>query len=357
MLKEKNKDLVLLKTILWVYIILCIVIAGLNYGYVKSAPESVAEFIASAWHFYENWIKTLFIIIASVLTLRIIKKSKRTTMRKRNLTGFIIAALVVHIFTPFLLNNNELYFFAMPLPWTTTPLQLLHEGSSFYASRFPLWGAAGVASAMVFYVVATSIVILGTLLLGRRWQCSTICLFNGFASEVFEPAFPLIGRRKKPRVKTVRILWAMKVLFLIMALFFTFYWVLMLFDISIYEDYILMGKLEIYKYLSAELLMMMFFWIAFTGRGYCYYCPLGTVLSLLGKLSGQRIVTNRSKCISCGQCNETCPMTIDIMCRASVGEPVTSLNCVGCGHCVDVCPTETLSYETHFLSRISSKNK
>ena len=124
-----------------------------------------------------------------------------------------------------------------------------------------------------------------------------------------------------------------------------------------FEDYILMGKLEIYKYLSAELLMMMFFWIVFTGRGYCYYCPLVTVLGLLGKLSGQKIVTNRSSCISCGQCNATCPMTIDIMSKASAGEPVTSLNCVGCGHCVDPCPTETLAYETNFLSRISLKNK
>lgn len=350
MQKERNKDLFLLKTILWVYIILCVVIAGLNYGYVKSAPESVAKFITSAWHFYENWIKTLFIIIASVLTLRIINKSRRTTMRKRNLIGFIIAALVVHIFTPFLLNNNEIYFFTMPLPWTTTPLQLLHEGSSFYASRFPLWGAAGTASVMVFYAIASAIVILGTLLFGRRWQCSTLCLFNGFASEVFEPAFPLIGRRKKPRSKSLKILWAMKVLFLIMALFFTLYWILLLFGISIFEDYILMGKVEIYKYLSAELLMMMFFWIVFTGRGYCYYCPLGTVLGLLGKLSGQKIVTNHSSCIRCGQCNATCPMTIDIQSKATAGEPVTSLNCVGCGHCVDTCPTQTLAYKTHFLN-------
>lgn len=350
MQKERNKDLFLLKTILWVYIILCVDIAGLNYGYVKSAPESVAKLITSAWHFYENWIKTLFIMIASVLTLRIINKSRRTTMRKRNLTGFIIAALVVHIFTPFLLNNNEIYFFTMPLPWTTTPLQLLHEGSSFYASRFPLWGAAGTASVMVFYAIASAIVILGTLLFGRRWQCSTLCLFNGFASEVFEPAFPLIGRRKKPRSKSLKILWAMKVLFLIMALFFTLYWILLLFGISIFEDYILMGKVEIYKYLSAELLMMMFFWIVFTGRGYCYYCPLGTVLGLLGKLSGQKIVTNHSSCIRCGQCNATCPMTIDIQSKASVGEPVTSLNCVGCGHCVDTCPTQTLAYKTHFLN-------
>ena len=45
MSKETNKDLTILKIILWIYIILCFIIAGLNYGYVKTAPESIAKFI------------------------------------------------------------------------------------------------------------------------------------------------------------------------------------------------------------------------------------------------------------------------------------------------------------------------
>ncbi|MDZ7837343.1 MAG: hypothetical protein U5N58_05000 [Actinomycetota bacterium] len=57
----------------------------------------------------------------------------------------------------------------------------------------------------------------------------------------------------------------------------------------------LISKIEVYKYLGAELLMMMFFWVAFIARGYCYYCPLGTVLALLAKISGQKIKTDNSK--------------------------------------------------------------
>ena len=355
MLNKANKDLSLLKIILWIYIILCLILAGLNYGYVKTAPESTARFITSAWHFYENWIKTILIIVASVLTIRIVKRTNRTGMVKRNLIGFIIAALIVHIFTPLILNNNELYFFAMPLPWTTTPLQLLFKNSSFYASRFPLWGITGITAAVIFYVFISGIVFLGTMLFGRRWQCSTICLFNGFASEVFAPAFPLIGKKKKAQPKTVRILMILKWFLFILALIFTAYWILLLFGMSVFRDYDLIGKLEIYKYLSAELLMMMFFWIVFTGRGYCYYCPLGTLLGLLGRISGQKIITNNTKCINCNQCNIACPMTIDIKSKALKGEPVTSLRCVGCGHCVDACTAETLSYTTTFLSMISKK--
>jgi len=98
--KNKTMELRILKTILGAYIILAIVIAGLNYGYASQATPSVAAFISRVWHFYENWIKTLFIIIGSLLTLRIIGTSQRSTMRKRNLIGFIVSALVVHIAAP-----------------------------------------------------------------------------------------------------------------------------------------------------------------------------------------------------------------------------------------------------------------
>lgn len=356
MSNKTNRDLTILKIILWIYIILCFVIAGLNYGYVKSAPDSAAKLISWVWHFYENWVKTILIIIASILTIRIIKRTKRTNMRKRNLTGFIIAALIIHIFTPLILNNNELYLFAMPLPWTTTPLQLLFENSSFYVSRFPLWGATGITAALIFYVIISSIVFLGTILFGRRWQCSTICLFNGFASEVFAPAFPLIGKKKKVQPKTVRILTILNRTVFLLALFFTFYWLLLLLGVSVFGNYDLISKLENYKYLSVELLMMMFFWIVFIGRGYCYYCPLGTLLGFLGRISGQKIITNNTECINCNQCNQSCPMTIDIKSKAFKGEPVTSSRCVGCGHCVDACTNETLSYTTTFLRKIS-KNR
>jgi polyferredoxin len=254
-----------------------------------------------------------------------------------------------------MLHNNELYFFTMPLPWTTAPLQLLAENSGFYASRAPLWGIAGITSALVFYAVISAVVFLGTLLFGRRWQCSTICLFNGFASEVFTPAFPLIGKKKSIQPNTLRILMIAKWIFLGASALFTAYWILMLLGIPVYKNTELIGNLETYKYLSAELLMMMFFWIAFVGRGYCYYCPLGTVLSFLGKISGQRIRTDLAECIQCNQCNLACPMTIDIKSKAMKGESVSSLRCVGCGHCVDACPTETLSYTTTLLERIHGK--
>lgn len=352
---KMHLELTILKAILWTYIILCLVIAGLNYGYASHAPASISAFITWFWQFYENWIKTLFIILCSFLTLRIVGASGRTTMRKRNLMGLIIAALIVHIVTPLLLHNGELYFFAMPLPWTTTPLQLLDPNSSFYLNHLPMWGLTGITAALIFYVCICALVILGTLLFGRRWQCSTICLFNGFASEVFAPAFPLVGKTRKMKPNTLKVFSVLRWLFLALALFFTMYWVLYLLGMPLAGDIQIISKVETFKYLSSELLIAMFFWVAFIGRGYCYYCPLGTVLSLLGKVAGQKILTNNSKCIQCNQCNTACPMSIDIKTSAQIGEPVTAVRCVGCGHCVDACPSRTLSYTTTFLDRIQRK--
>lgn len=352
---KRHLELTILKAILWVYIILCLVIAGLNYGYASHAPASISAFITWSWQFYENWIKTLFIILCSFLTLRIVGTSGRTTMRKRNLIGLIIAALIVHIVTPLLLHNSELYFFAMPLPWTTTPLQLLDPNSSFYLSHFPVWGLMGITTALIFYSCICVLVILGTLLFGRRWQCSTICLFNGFASEVFAPAFPLVGKTNGMKPSTLKVFSFLRWLFLIIALFFTMYWVLSLLGVPLAGDPQIISKAETLKYLGSELLITMFFWVAFIGRGYCYYCPLGTVLSLLGKVAGQKVITNNTKCVQCSRCNTACPMSIDIKTSAQIGDPVTSLRCVGCGHCVDACPSRTLSYSTTFLERISRK--
>ena len=345
----------MLKTILWIYIILCVIIAGVNYGYAAKAPANVQRVIAWVWMIYENWVKTIFIVICAFLTLKIAGASGRTEMRKRNLIGFILAALVVHILTPILAYNYEMYFYAMPLPWTTTALQLLDRNSAFYHTTVEAWGASGVAAALIFFLCVSGIVFIGTLLWGRRFQCSSVCLFNGFAAEVFDPAIPLIGKKKKLSGGKLRILNVMRWVFLSIALFFTACWILYLLGFTIFGDMGVLAKIETYKYLGGELLMMMFFWIAFTGRGYCYFCPLGTTLSLVSFAADQKITTDNTKCIKCSKCNAACPMSIDIMGKAVDGAIVRDIKCVGCGHCVDACPTRNLRYSTRFLEKVAKK--
>ncbi len=354
-LKAVSIEKKLLKSILWVYIALCVVIAGLNYGLAPRADAKTAQFLTWFWHFYENWVKTAFILAASFLTIRITGRSGRTALRRMNLVGFIVAALVVHVALPLLSGNYEWYFFTMPLPWTTTPLQLLDEGSAFWLSRFPVWGAAGVTGVLAFYAAATAFVFLGTLLFGRRLQCSMLCLFNGFAAEVFDPAIPLTGHKYKPGARQIAALTIARWGFLAAAVLFTLWWLASLLGLTPAAARAAFSKAETYVYLAGELLMAMFFWVAFIGRGYCYYCPLGTVLSGLARLGGQRIETKETRCVQCGRCAEVCPMAIDVKAAAIQGDPLRHSRCVGCGHCVDACPTQTLRYTTRFLESVRQR--
>ena len=180
-------------------------------------------------------------------------------------------------------------------------------------------------------------------------------IFNGFAAEVFEPAIPLIGKRKKMKPKTLAILYVLRWLFLSAALFFVSYWILYLIGFALPGNINTITKIETYKYLAGELLMMMFFWIAFTGRGYCYFCPLGTSLSLLALIAGQKITTDNTRCIKCGKCDDACPMAIEIKGKAISGISVRDIKCVGCGHCVDACPTQNLGYSTKFIELSAKK--
>lgn len=343
-----------LKVLLAIYIFLCFLIAGLNYGVAPGASEETAKLIRGLWNFYENIYKTLLIITGSWLTLRI--SGKRSRHLRRNLLGFIISALFIHILGPLITGNPDLYFFAMPFPWSTTGLQVAVKESSFYANHLPLWGVAGISASILVYGLVTLIVFVGTLLLGRRWQCSSLCLFNGFVSETFSPAFPLIGKKQPGRVKYRGFLSFLRWFLLILSFLFFLYWGYVLlsgdYNSSLAD---LLSDIEVYKYLTIELLMAMFFWVVFKGRGYCYYCPLGTVLSWFSRLAGQKIKTDLSECINCGKCNEACPMGIEIRAFAREKKPVIDSLCVGCGHCVDVCPVETLEYSTAFLNFIKGR--
>ncbi len=352
MKKKRSWEVTVLKSLLFIYILLALVIAGINYGLAPKASEKTQSIILNIWQFYENQFKTALIIAGTFLTLRIVKKKEIPRLRRKNLIGLISAALVVHIAGSLLSRNPDLYFFAMPLPWSTTALQLAVNSSSFHQHHAALWGLRGVTIALVFFLTINIVVFTGTLLMGRRWQCSTICLFNGFASEVFSPAFPLFGKKKRFGEKMMRFLSLLRWILLCLSLLFTVFWLLVIALKIQPAAMIMFEKVEVYKYLILELLMAMLFWTAFVGRGYCYYCPLGTILGWLGRAVGQKIVTTKTECIGCGKCDSVCPMSISISEKAGRGEDVIDTRCVGCGHCVDACPVNTLGYSTVFLKKL-----
>jgi NapH/MauN family ferredoxin-type protein len=70
-------------------------------------------------------------------------------------------------------------------------------------------------------------------------------------------------------------------------------------------------------------------------RAWCrYLCPLGGVLSVLGRFSVLRIRRSASACTDCNLCNRPCPVGIDVAKAA----PVVGADCIGCLECVASCP-------------------
>lgn len=78
-----------------------------------------------------------------------------------------------------------------------------------------------------------------------------------------------------------------------------------------------------------------------TQRLYCrYLCPLGGLLSLLGRKRRLQVVVHTDQCIQCNQCQRFCPLGL----APQQGEGQHS-QCWNCGICVEKCQGKSLSFE------------
>lgn len=65
-----------------------------------------------------------------------------------------------------------------------------------------------------------------------------------------------------------------------------------------------------------------------------YLCPLGAVLSVVGRFSLLRLRRSSATCTDCCLCNKPCPVGIE----PSKATPFVSADCIGCLDCVTTCP-------------------
>jgi len=362
--KETNTNIVIIRIIAIGLIVLGTAI-GMSIGMTRQMDPETRKIFMLLFKIYENLVRASAIILGVFFTIRYTLQKKGTLSRFRltSLMSFSLMAFTFLILLPLLTRFWDLYFGISPFPWSTFPLQLLSIGSYFGNSFEEPYGMHGVTILLYTYFGYQIVLFTGTLFLGRRWHCSMLCLINGAHAESMGVALPLTPHNKK-RPQSKQIKPALRKILISVQLFLFFLNMVLIFFWSFFAYYLvslvsirLLMIVEILKYFSLELFLFMFLWLFIGGRGYCYYCPVGFLLGLLGRGVGQKIETGLTHCTNCNACNDACKMSVDVVSSAMNNKPVETEQCTGCGLCVDSCPTHNLRYTTRFMDWLRNREQ
>ncbi|MHA2223667.1 MAG: 4Fe-4S binding protein [Candidatus Hodarchaeales archaeon] len=81
--------------------------------------------------------------------------------------------------------------------------------------------------------------------------------------------------------------------------------------------------------------------VIYIPRGWCrWFCPVGSIMGILGKNSLLGIGRNISKCSRCNLCEDICPMGVRVLSHPP--EKVRSEHCINCLDCVAICPDDAM---------------
>ncbi len=73
-------------------------------------------------------------------------------------------------------------------------------------------------------------------------------------------------------------------------------------------------------------------------RPFCrYLCPLGAFYALFHRFSFYQMHLDSKKCIGCKQCEQICPMAVEVT------KDCNNAECIRCGKCRKVCPTQAIT--------------
>lgn len=81
---------------------------------------------------------------------------------------------------------------------------------------------------------------------------------------------------------------------------------------------------------------------------FCWMAPFMVIGSKIGRMlhiPQIHIEAEKDKCISCGRCNKSCPMGLDVKALVSEGKCHSCTECIQCGACIEECPKDALKYK------------
>jgi len=194
--------------------------------------------------------------------------------------------------------------------------------------------------------------LLLTLIVGGAFFCGWICPFGTVQEYIGKIGKKIFKDRynKMPK-KLDYYLKFFKYIFLVFILFQTARQYTLVFEnldpyytlFNIWSDEIVMSA-----YIVLAIILSLSLYIE---RPYCkYICPLGAINGIFNKLSITTIKRESENCISCGMCDDVCPVNIEV----SKLDKVNSTKCIRCMKCVDACPVN-FKKDTLIVQAINKK--
>jgi len=73
-------------------------------------------------------------------------------------------------------------------------------------------------------------------------------------------------------------------------------------------------------------------------RAFCRtFCPLGAIYGIINPFALWRVVVRKDACTACKDCNQSCPVDLDVAREAGGAE------CLACGDCIRTCTSGAIS--------------
>ncbi len=189
--------------------------------------------------------------------------------------------------------------------------------------------------------MALFFVFLALTLLFRRAFCGLICPFGTIQELIANLGQKILGRRWVMPYLPDRILRYAKYVVLIVTVAMA--WLTGTLWFQTYDPWTALGHiLSPDELFSAYLIGFIVLVVTILGsffydRFFCkYFCPLGAVNAILGKVSRLVIRREADACINCSLCTHACPVNIDV----EHATTITSAECLTCGKCVAACPKQ-----------------
>jgi len=78
-------------------------------------------------------------------------------------------------------------------------------------------------------------------------------------------------------------------------------------------------------------------------RAFCQIlCPVALIMKIPARFNLRPVRPGTASCIRCGQCNQTCPMAVDVMSAIAQGQAVRDTECILCRDCARACPVQAI---------------